>query len=529
MLWTWTGAYTLIDDKLDTMNTNKIEFKKVLKFLVIISLFISVNISAQEVKFSQEQLAYMPATTLIELYKDGIVSPVDVVVAQKAQWEKTNGTINATTFVHYDDAMKLAKESEERYKNGTYRELEGITVGVKDEHYDEGWVVTFGSSVHKNDPPMENADPIVTKLKAAGAIPMIQTTVPELYLNFVGNTKAWGVTRNPWNEKYAVGGSSGGSGAALAAGYCTIATGSDMGGSIRIPSAFNGVYGYKSTPIDVHTETPMSFFSASGPMARNYSDMTLMYNVISGPDKYSPNVLERDPLPLKYGSLEGMKIAYVGGMGIVEPTKEVKNAMKDAMKVLKARGAIVEEVDLNIGLTPEDISRTISSIALGGPMGGGFTAYADHTDEMTSYGAYFINKSLKGEYTNKELAEAEVTIKSSYKNIVDQVFDKGYDVMLVPTMPTSHIPADYDFTEGNLTVEGIEYPAFIGMQYTLPFNFLNWMPIVNVPAGISSEDMPIGMQIVGKPYDTETVFKVAYNYNKLGIQLFKGELMPVTD
>lgn len=501
---------------------------KISSLFIIALLLLAYSTIAQPSRFTQEELAFMPASTLLELYKEGSVSPVDVVEAQQAQWQKTNNIINATTFVHYDEALQAAKESEKRYKNGSYRSLEGITVGVKDEHYNKGWVVTFGSNIHKNDPPMGEADPIIEKLLDAGAIPMIQTTVPELYLNFVTSTRAWGTTRNPWNNEYAVGGSSGGSGAALAAGYCTIATGSDMGGSIRIPAAFNGVYGYKTTPGELHTGNPHSYFAQSGPMARNFKDMALMYNVIAGPGKYSPSVFENQAMATEFESLDGLKIAYVGGMGIIEPTKEVKKAMKEAIKALEACGATVDVVDLEIGLTPEMISHTISSVAIGGPMGGGFAAYADLTDEMTSYGAYFIKKSLKGEYTNKELNEAEITVKMMYKNIVDQVYALGYDVILTPTMPTSHIPADYDFTKGNLTVDGIEYPAFIGMQYTLPFNFLNWMPIVNAPAGISSEGMPIGMQIVGKPYDTETVFKVAYNYNKVGIQLFNDENMPVT-
>jgi len=497
-----------------------------IKLFVTVFLLIGMNVNAQTLRFDQEELAYMPASTLIELYKQVIVSPVQVVEAQKAQWEKTNNEVNSTTFVHFENAIKLAKESEKRYKNGTYRELEGITVGVKDEHYDAGWVVTFGTNMHKNDPPMKEADPVVTKLKAAGAIPMLQTTVPELYLNFVTNTRAWGVTRNPWNNKYAVGGSSGGSGAALAAGYCTIATGSDMGGSIRIPAAFNGVYGYKTGPGELHTGNPISHFSASGPMARNFSDMVLMHNVIAGPGKYSVNVFEHDRNPDYYPSLQGLKIAYVGGMGIVEPTKEVEAAMKDAMTVLRDAGAEVDVVELNIGLTPEDISHTISSLALGGAMGAGFMAYEESTDEMTTYGSYFVKKALKGEYSNKDLLQAEQKINEMYANIVDQIYEKGYDVFLVPTMPTSHIPADFDFTTDKIVEDGIEYHPFVGMQYTLPFNFLNWMPIVNVPAGISTQGMPIGMQIVGKPYDTETVFRVAYNYDRKGLQLFKGDLIP---
>ena len=286
--------------------------------------------TAQPAEFSQQELAYMPASLQIELFKRGDISPVDVLMAQKAQYDRREEQVNAVTTAYWDTALKMAQESAARYANGSARELEGITVGIKDEHYDTGWVVTQGSLVHKNDAPKDHADVMVTKLKAAGAIPVVHTTVPEFYLNFVTATRAWGVTRNPWNLKYAVGGSSGGSGASLAAGYVTLATGSAMGGSIRIPCAFDGLYGLKPAFGYVHTDLPMSHFSGTGPMARTFEDMVLMYNVISGPGAHSVIIAPATRFPLRYESIQGMRIAYLGGMGVVKPTKEVEAAMQDA-------------------------------------------------------------------------------------------------------------------------------------------------------------------------------------------------------
>jgi Asp-tRNA(Asn)/Glu-tRNA(Gln) amidotransferase A subunit family amidase len=275
----------------------------------MVFLFVGPTASLHAAEFTQKELAYMPATLQIELFKRGDITPMDVIKAQKAEYERTEEKVNAVTVAYWDNAMKLAEQSAERYKDGTYRKLEGITVGIKDEHHDAGWVVTQGSLIHKNDPPKKEADPIVAKLKSAGAIPVLQTTVPEFYLNFVTATKAWGVTRNPWNLKYAVGGSSGGSGAALAAGYVTLATGSDMGGSIRIPCAFDGLYGMKPAFGYVHTDLPLSHFSGTGPMARNFQDMVMMYNVITGPGKDSVNVATAVKFPLDYEPITGMKIA----------------------------------------------------------------------------------------------------------------------------------------------------------------------------------------------------------------------------
>lgn len=497
----------------------------IVAFLTL-TLTASIPAQAEEPNFTEEQLCYMPATDLVALFKTGELSPVDVVEAQIKRIGKYEDKVNALTYTYFDEARKAAKESEARYKAGNPRTLEGITVGIKDEHYDKGWIVSQGSLVHKNDPPKDHADNIVAKLKAAGAIPFAQTTVPELYLHYVTDTKAWGTSRNPWNLKYAVGGSSGGSGAALAAGFCTLATGSDMGGSIRIPSAFNGLYGYKTAFGQYHTDLPMSHFSGSGPMARTAEDLVLMHNAISGPGNGSINVYYTDKLPAKSKSLKGLNIAYVGGMGIVEPAESVDSAMKDAMEALRQSGATVDVVKLDLGKKPEDISEGFSNMALSGAMGGMFAGYADKADQMTTYGNYFVNKAAKGGYGNAKLFEAEQMAVDMFTRMEEQVFSKGYDLMILPTLPTSHIKADHDFTTDVTKDEGREWPKLEGGLYTVPFNFLNWCPVISVPAGLTEQSMPVGMQIVGLPKDTELVFQVAREYSKHVKPLFTKDRMP---
>ena len=476
---------------------------------------------------TEKDLAYAPATTLMELFKLRVVTPVDVLEAQKAEVEKTNGEVNAIVKAYWDMAMQMAEESTLRYANGTYRYLEGITVGVKDEHWDEGWVVTFGSLVHKDDPPMPKADPIVAKLKQAGAIPVMQTTVPELFFNQITDTLAWGTTCNPWNPEFTCGASSGGSGAALAAGYCTIATGSDMGGSIRIPSALNGCYGLKPAIGYVHTEEIFSYFSGTGPMARSFEDMVLMYNVISGPAPESPSVAEEPEYPLRYESVKGMKLAYLGGMGVIEPAPYVTKAMKDAFAVLQDQGAIVDFIDFDFEMEVP-IFDIISKMAIGGAVGGMLkVGYADKLDQMTYYGQYFVNKALKAGYGADDLFEMQIEVKRLWAKLADEVYAQGYDLVLAPTVAMPHVPAQHDFTRGvPLSEDGVTYPLGVLMQYTLPWNFLNWCPVVTAPAGTSPKGIPIGMQIIGKPKDTVSVFRVAYAYSKGAKRFFTGDLFP---
>lgn len=476
---------------------------------------------------TEKDLAYAPATMLIELFKNHIVTPVDVLKAQMAMHEKTNGKVNATTYTHFDTALQQAAESTERYRNGSYRPLEGITVGVKDEHWDVGWIVTQGSLVHKDDPPKEEAEPYVKKLKAAGCIMSMQLTVPELFLNVAADTRLWGVTKNPWNLQYTPGGSSSGSGAALAAGYCTLATGSDMGGSIRVPSSLNGLYGYKPAYGQGHAADLTSYYSGTGPMARTFADMVLMMNVMAGPDKYSPNTFQMEPLPLSYAPIQGRKIAYVGGMGIIEPINDVQKAMDAAIQVFERQGAVVDRVNLDLGLRPEDISPKFRDMVLSGAMGAGMAAYAEHMDKLMPYAQSFIREAAYGDYGKEKLAKGEELVRDLYTRIVDAVFDQGYEVMLAPTLASPHMGNQFDWTVGPDHIEdGRNFTKTIPGLYTIPFNMLNWMPVVNIPAGLSRQHMPIGMQVIGRPYDTQTVFQYAYAYSNSAPKFFFGDLFP---
>ena len=253
----------------------------------------------------------------------------------------------------------------------------------------------------------------------------IQTTVPEFYLHFCTWTKLWGVTRNPWNLKYSVGASSGGSGAALAAGFCTIATGSDMGGSIRLPSAWNGLYGFNPPFGRVPTELPLARFSGSGPMARTFEDMVRMQNVIAGPHHTSISTLPHEHLPMRYPSIQGMKIAYVPDQGWAEVDKQARAATDAGVQILKDLGASVDLVDAKLDITDKWISETFSEMALSGSMGGGIAERKDQVDEMTSYGRYFTLKAASGKYGPAQAAAVEAKTRKLHAAFVSNVWSKG--------------------------------------------------------------------------------------------------------
>ncbi|MFN3130495.1 amidase [Roseibium sp.] len=493
----------------------------------MVAISIVVGNWANAANFSEQDLAYMPATTQIELFKRGVITPVDVLKAQIALYEAHEETINVVTVEYFDDAMKAAEEATRRYADGTFRELEGITVGVKDEHCVVDWRVTQGSLVHENDPPCTENHPMIEKLRDAGAIFTVQTTVPELYLNVNASNKLWGDTRNPWNPAFSSGGSSSGSGGALAAGFSTLATGSDMGGSIRVPSSLNGLYGYKPVAGEYHNNETTSYHSNSGPMARTFTDMLMMHNVMNGKGKHSPNAFVNKRLPLTYPSIAGKKIAYVGGMGIAEPVDQVKQRMDDAIAVFEAAGATVDRIDLDLGLDQDEVSPSFRNTVLSGAMGAGFATYEPHLDKMMPYAQSFIKQAVGGDFGKQNLAEAEELVKELYATIADAVFEQGYDVLILPVLATPHIAYNYDWTLGpDIVEDGRTYNKTLPGFYTIPFNFLNWMPVVAVPTGLTDKNMPVGMQIVAPSFETEKAMQFAYHYSLVAPKFFSGELFP---
>ncbi|MFV1989530.1 MAG: amidase [Acidimicrobiales bacterium] len=433
--------------------------------------------------------------------------------------------MNAVTYTHFDEARAAAQRSAERYRNGTALPLDGVTVGVKDEHGLPGWRITQGSRLLA-DFTLSQADPIAERLVEAGAVLHLQSTAPEFYLAAVTWSELWGVTRNPWNLDYAVGGSSGGSGAALAAGICTLATGSDMGGSIRIPCAFNGLYGFKPPYGRVPTSTDMLLLIASsGPMGRTLTDIIHMQNAISGPHPYAPTAISpKLEIPHEFAGIEGMRIACSPDQSWAVIDSETEANTKAAVQLLRDQGAIVDEVDLELGITDADISAAFAEAALHGPTGDVLATTGDR-DQMTTYARYFAEKVDLG-FGSAEARSFQDNIIAAHRALQDTVFGQGYEAMVTPTLATSHVPADYDYTSDGIIIEGQSVHPLAGWILTVLFNILYTYPVVCLPTGRTSQAMPTGLQVVAGPYDDLTAFRVANSLAAVGPRLFTDDEFP---
>src|SRR5215472_8586677 len=296
-------------------------------------------------------LSYLSAADALRLFRARELSPVELTEAVIARAETVEPTVNAFAETFYNQALEEAKAAEARYAGKSEeapRPLEGLLVAVKEEAPIAGLRNSLGS-LPLRDVVAEHTAVFVQRIIDAGGIVHARTTTPEFSCAPVTWTKLWGVTRNPWHTAYSPGGSSGGSGAALAAGTTTLATGSDIGGSIRIPASFCGVVGFKP-PYGRVPEVEifnLDHYCHEGPMARTVADCALLENVIAGP--HPSDVASLRPkleIPGELAPIAGMRIAFSADLGCYEVDADVAANGRAAADRLRDAGAIVQEIGL---------------------------------------------------------------------------------------------------------------------------------------------------------------------------------------
>jgi Asp-tRNA(Asn)/Glu-tRNA(Gln) amidotransferase A subunit family amidase len=278
------------------------------------------------------ELADLSATAALDLFRRRELSPLELIERAAA----TEPTVNAFTDTYFERAREKAADAADAYAKGTARPLEGIAIAVKDEDVIAGQRTTMGSELLADWVP-EETSPLAQRILDAGGIVHARSAAPEFSMVIFTWSFLHGVTRNPWNPAVTPGGSSGGSGAALAAGSATLATGSDIGGSIRIPASMCGVVGFKPPWGRVPEIPPWNRdpFLASGPLARTVADAALLQNIISGPVPGDLYGLPRLELPERHPPVAGMRIALSTDLGLFDPDREVVAAIEGAAARLR--------------------------------------------------------------------------------------------------------------------------------------------------------------------------------------------------
>jgi aspartyl-tRNA(Asn)/glutamyl-tRNA(Gln) amidotransferase subunit A len=461
---------------------------------------------------SSDEICQMDAVTLARRIRSKELSAVEVIDAALDRMEKLDPMLNAFCTPTPDLARQEAKRIEADIMAGNpVGELAGVPVAIKDLVCTKGIRTVSGSKAYENFIPDED-DVVVERLKAAGAIILGKTNVPEFGYVAVTDNPVFGATRNPWNLDMTPGGSSGGSTVAVATGMCPFAIASDGGGSIRIPASFCGVYGIKASmgrvPAypgcrDERYPGVSSWESIEhiGPVSRTVADSALMLSVIAGPDdrdRHSLPPANFDWMETLKGDLKGLKIAYSPDWGYAAVNPQVRQIVEQAVRVFEQDlGCIVEEAHPGWD-DPADAFAAI--IAMESDLAG-MRAMADKLgNQMTPYLRDFLSKPWTAEdFTNANM------IRKAVCNVMWR-FMRQYDLLLTPTLSVPPFPLGIPVGPDRIDEKRVRRTDWL--CFTFPMN-LTGQPAASIPAGWTADGLPVGLQITGRHLDDPLVLKAS--------------------
>jgi amidase len=449
-----------------------------------------------------DEIAFLGAARQAEMVRNGDVSPTELVRMCLERIERLDPQLNAFRVVLGEKAMLEAEQAEARLKGGDERPLLGVPVAIKDESEVAGEVKMLGTDAFDEPSPADSE--MVRRLREAGAIVVGLTHLPELAICGFTESATWGVTRNPWNPQRTPGGSSGGSGAAVAAGLVPIASAGDGGGSIRIPAASCGLFGLKPQRGRVSLaplKEGWNGLAVLGCLSRNVLDTALYLDIVSGGSEEpgAPPPPERPFVESAQTSPGKLRVAWSTAppRAAAPPTVSdaAKGAVADTAGVLRSLGHDVEQRDPNWGgignnITPRflrGVSDTVDEVP-----------HPERLERRTR-GFGRLGRQLPDAIFERAMRGREVDAAR-----VNAIFD-SHDLLMTPVMGGTALPVRRWEGQGALrTVLGMSrfYP------YCVPWNHLG-NPAMAVPSGFDSEGMPLSVQIIGRPGDEATLLSLA--------------------
>lgn len=454
------------------------------------------------------EIHWMTASQLVTAYRSKELSPVEVTEFLLGRIEALDSRTNAICFLDPTSTLAQAQASEERWMQGEPQGLlDGVPVAIKDLVVSKGWPTMRGSNTVDRNQNMEHDAPCVARLREHGAIFIGKTTTPEFGWKATNDSPLTGVTRNPWNLAKTTGGSSGGAGAALAAGYCPLAIGTDAGGSIRIPASFCGVYGLKPTfgRVAAWPASPFTNLAHVGPMSRSVADSALFLNVISEPDTrdwYQQPFPQVDYTWNLGKGIKGVRMAFSPRLGWathVDP--EVERIIERTVRRVTELGAHVELVDPPMG-DPSAFFRVLY-----------FSSAGYLLDQMPEEKLSMLDPDLRA-----IVEQSRSMSRRDYQQATQdraaygagmKAFMTTYDFLITPmiAVPPFDTPHVTPLTEnGKLWMEWT--------PFTYPFN-LTQQPAASVPCGFTEAGLPVGIQIVGRHGDDARVLLASHALEQL--------------
>ena len=468
------------------------------------------------------------AVELSTIIKEGKITAVEAMKAVIAQIDEKESTINAYVTIDKERALQAATNVQKKIEKGELTgALAGVPVAIKDNMCTEGMLTTCSSKILKNFIPTFSAEAVLN-LEKAGVVIIGKTNMDEFAMGSTTETSAYGITRNPWNTDHVPGGSSGGSAAAVAAGECLFALGSDTGGSIRQPASFCGVVGLKPTYGTVSRYGLIAYassFDQIGPLTKNVTDCATVMEVLASHDTKDSTSIKRDDTNFTAALIDdvkGMKIGiprdYLGeGLDI-----EVKNAVLTAAKKLAARGAIIEEFDLSFVDYAIPTYYTIAAAEASsnlerfdgikyGYRTKSFEILHDMYKKTRSegfgaevkrrimLGAFVLSSGYYDAYYLKALK-----VKAMIKKVFDEAFAK-YDLILGPVAPTTAPKLGESLAD--------PLKMYLGDIYTISVNLVG-LPGISLPCGTDAKGLPIGLQFIADRFQEKKLIQAAYTYEK---------------
>ena len=473
-------------------------------------------------------LMQLTAVELGKKIKAGEVSVVEATEAALAAIEAKEEKVNSFVTVDREGALKQAEEVQKKIDAGELTSpLAGVPVAIKDNMCTEGLLTTCSSKILGNFVPTFTSEAVLN-LQKAGAVILGKTNMDEFAMGSTTETSAFGETKNPWNTEHVPGGSSGGSCAAVAAGECFYALGSDTGGSIRQPSSFCGVTGIKPTYGTVSRYGLIAYGSSLdqiGPVAKDVTDCATILETIASHDTKDSTSVERDDTDFTSALVDDVKGMKIGipkdyfGEGL---DTEVKDAVLAAAKKLEEKGAIVEEFELSLVEYAIPAYYVIACAEASSNLERfDGVKYGYRTKEYE--GLHNMYKKTRSEGFGAEVKRrimlGSFVLSSGYydayylkalrtKALIKKAFDKAiekYDMILGPAAPTTAPKLGQSLSD--------PIKMYLGDIYTISVN-LAGLPGISVPCGVDSKGLPIGLQLIGDCFQEKKIIQAAYAYEQ---------------
>ena len=450
---------------------------------------------------SDQDLAYASAVSLIERYRARTLSPVEATRVLLDRLDRLQPKLNAFCIVDRAGALAAAHRSEERWRRGEpMGPLDGVPVTVKDLMLMRGFPTLRGSHLVDRDQDWSEDAPAVARLREAGAVILGKTTTPEFGWKALGDSPLTGITRNPWDASRSSGGSSAGAAAAAAAGIAPLHLGSDGAGSIRTPSAFCGIFGFKPSfgRVPAYPPSPLGLLSHLGPMARTVADAALLLGVLGRPDHRDPYALPPEDRDWRDGldaGVKGWRVAYSPNLGYARVDAEIAAAVAAAAREFEALGAVVEQVD-QIFESPRDALFTLWAAGVAALLHG----FPDERKGLADPG--LLATAAAGEkFSAVDWVGADLVRNALGRQM--GAFHQRYDLLLTPTMPIPALPVGQDLNDPASERHWIDWSPF-----SYPFNMTR-QPAASIPCGLTAAGLPVGLQIVGPLYADDRVLRAA--------------------